>query len=169
MKENNEPNSLYLQFISSKGWGRKGIATFAVESFLLGAGFGIGLTLLLTSSTHYGIGSFFMILAIFHFTEFIFSAVYHTSNTSIDAFCIPHSKAYSIAMISAVVEYFLESLICPSIKNRYTFWIGFLVVVVGQALRWLAFLTAQHNFTHIIQDQKKDLSMFSSRQAFTAT
>ncbi|XP_038876441.1 probable protein-S-isoprenylcysteine O-methyltransferase [Benincasa hispida] len=63
------------------------------------------------------------------------------------------SKNYLLAMILSFLEYFLEIMLCPSLKEYW--WVsqtGLTMVIVGEIIRKLAIITAGRCF---IQDRHK--------------
>lgn len=60
-------------------------------------------------------------------------------------------------MAAALIEYFLEWGVF-GILHRVTpmFWIGLLICIAGQLLRWVAFVHAGHAFTHLIEERKSE-------------
>jgi protein-S-isoprenylcysteine O-methyltransferase len=128
------------------------------EAYLLGVGGGISFTLAITlGSSLRPFLVFCSLLSLFHMTEFLFAALYHSYTCSTESFLIPHSRAYSIAMSVSVVEYFVEWLFLDlGAWSTSLFWVGLTMGFSGQCLRWLAFVTAGHNFTHMVSENKED-------------
>jgi protein-S-isoprenylcysteine O-methyltransferase len=63
-----------------------------------------------------------------------------------------------MALAAGCVEFAIESLFLPSLKNPHTslfMWLGFLIVIAGQSVRTLAMLTAARNFTHLVAERKE--------------
>jgi hypothetical protein len=141
--------SLYLQsFLSSPGWGPRGMASIGGEACLLGIVFGASVILSVVVASLRPFLVFCALLSLFHMTEFLFAAVYHSYTCSTESFLIPHStgdgawlgccflfsnlfnKAYSIAMAFCAVEYFVELfLFGSSFKSHALFYIGFCITV----------------------------------------
>lgn len=151
--------SKYWQsFADSPGWGPRGMAAVGLEAYALGVGGGIAVALALTSAlpSVTPFLTFCAVLSIFHMTEFLFAAIYHSYSCSTESFLIPHSTAYSMAMAVSVVEYWIEWLLFPAGSLSHTFfYIGLALCVAGQCLRWVSFITAGHNFTHIVSERKQ--------------
>ena len=82
----------------------------------------------------FNISGYFLLLSFFHFTEFFSTALYKPRDTSYKSFVVNHSVAYTAASIAAVVEYFVELLLFPSLKKEkyMVYLIGFLVSIIGQ-------------------------------------
>lgn len=146
-------SSLAQSFLASPGWGPRGHALISSMAFGLGTLAGVSFVLAFVSESLRPFFVFCTVMAVFHQSEFLFAAVYHNYTCTSDAFLIPHSLAYSLAMGVAVVEYFIESfLVGPIFLPQVPFfWIGLAVVLGGQMLRWTAFVHAGHNFTHIVR------------------
>lgn len=66
------------------------------------------------------------------------------------------SKPYVIAMCCGISEYFIGSwLYVPNIAVYPCVCIGLMLVVVGEALRKAAWLTARASFTHLIKVERR--------------
>jgi protein-S-isoprenylcysteine O-methyltransferase len=143
-------------FLASPGWGHRGMAAIGAEAFGLGVlmGLSVALSVFVTSLRPFFV--FCTLLAVFHMTEFLFVAVYHSYTCGTESFLIPHSTAYSVAMGVSVLEYWIEWAFLGSFFNSATlFWIGLCIGLAGQFLRWTAFVTAGHNFTHMVSESKE--------------
>lgn len=119
------------------------------------------LTLILTigviwSITSLSIGLFTIILSIFHLSEYISVALWCPKTLNIKSFLLNHSPQYHIAIFLAYLEYFIEKYyLFPNgfSYQRILILIGLLIVIKGEYLRKLAMYTAQHSFSHLIQDK----------------
>lgn len=84
-------------------------------------------------------------------------------------FLLDHSNEYALALVLGLVEYGLENVwLLPSIKNVWLFQrigtllaiesiftlVGFLLVVIGQAIRSTAMIQAGDAFSHTIAETK---------------
>ncbi|XP_074571961.1 putative protein-S-isoprenylcysteine O-methyltransferase [Curcuma longa] len=92
----------------------------------------------------------------FHSSEYLLAIFFHgRSNVPLSSLLI--SKNYVIAMTCALLEYAIESLFFPSLKEHW--WvssIGLLMVLVGEFIRKAAVLTAGQSFTHMIRIYHED-------------
>ncbi|XP_050934971.1 protein-S-isoprenylcysteine O-methyltransferase A-like isoform X2 [Cucumis melo] len=92
----------------------------------------------------------------FHTSEYILAVGIHgRSNVTLKSLLI--SKNYLLAMILSFLEYFLEIVLCPSLKEYW--WVsqtGLAMVVVGEIVRKLAIITAGRCFTHLIKIYHED-------------
>ncbi|CAK0759997.1 hypothetical protein CVIRNUC_002735 [Coccomyxa viridis] len=66
------------------------------------------------------------------------------------------SKPYCIAMLGAIGEYLLERRAFSTLKEQGLSQAGWLLVILGEILRKTAMMTARHNFTHIMQQERRD-------------
>lgn len=93
----------------------------------------------------------FLALLFFHGSEYILAIAFHgKSNVTLRSLLV--SRNYLLAMVLSLVEYCIEILLFPTIKEHW--WIsnfGLVFVVVGELLRKLAILTAGEAFTHLIR------------------
>jgi len=135
---------------------KHGNGTSAVLGAGLGIALGFGLGLALFTS-YWSLGAYLTFLAFFHLSEYLHVAIYNPQSLSADSFLLNHSPEYSIAIASSIVEYFVESLVFPGIKELgFISVIGILGAFAGQIVRSLALFTARHNFTHDIAEKKRD-------------
>ena len=82
-------------------------------------------------------------------------ATYSPDKLSLDSFLINHSPEYQIAAVASWIEFLLELWLFPWMKNIVILnFIGLFLMTGGEALRKLAMITAESNFTHLIQTKK---------------
>ncbi|XVF42650.1 hypothetical protein PTKIN_Ptkin01aG0381600 [Pterospermum kingtungense] len=99
---------------------------------------------------------FFWAILFFHISEYILAAAFHgISNVNLSSLLI--SNEYVLAMVFSLIEYFLEALLFPGLKDH--FWVsnmGIAMVVIGETVRKLAIVTAGRSFTHLIKVHHED-------------
>jgi len=134
---------------------KKHPASYAFHAFMLGIAFGWAWSLIFFSPL-YDLGAFILFLSFFHFTEFMFIALFHLDKLSTDSFLINHSRSFSIAMAASFTEYFVEWFFFPFLKgNLVVLLVGCFVAGFGQLIRLIAFYTAGNNFTHEVATKKQ--------------
>ncbi|KAI9142072.1 Isoprenylcysteine carboxyl methyltransferase family-domain-containing protein [Paraphysoderma sedebokerense] len=130
-------------------------------AFGLGTIFGIGVTI---STVFYHAenpiyltgGIYLIVLALFHWLEYMAVALFNSKKCGLDAYLIPHSTAYSIATVVSLTEFVVTSYFFPGIKSVQIFQhIGLALIIFGQTLRSLALYHASSNFSHIIATSKQ--------------
>lgn len=135
---------------------RNDLRKVAICAHGLGATFSAGLfTAMMDGSIAY-FGMYVTAVSVFHMSEYLLTAMYNLSTLTTDSYLINHSTPYVCAMISSLVEYFLEMYFFPWIKTFV--WIsrlGLLLVISGELLRKVAMITAASNFTHQVQYFKR--------------
>lgn len=107
---------------------------------------------------------FLFLVMIFHSVEFTFAVLFHPDEIQFRAFLLAPVPmgGYSIAMIAALAEYWLRSLLLgdrlqlPATAAGVVLWVGFATSLLGWAMRAAALFTAQSNFTHLVQHTKRD-------------
>ncbi|KAI4825818.1 hypothetical protein KUCAC02_021484 [Chaenocephalus aceratus] len=83
------------------------------------------------------------------------TAVINPHSLTLDSFLLNHSVEYSLAAVSSWVEFTVEKLTFPELKQlNWLSVVGLLLVLCGEALRKAAMLTAGSNFNHIVQNEK---------------
>ncbi|KAI8095718.1 Isoprenylcysteine carboxyl methyltransferase family-domain-containing protein [Thamnidium elegans] len=103
---------------------------------------------------HFGI--FLAALTLFHFLEYIATALFNSDKLSLDSYLINHSLHYHAAHTAALVEFLIEYYFFPSWKKfGWINYIGLLLLIMGQGCRTVAMFSARHNFSHHIVDYKE--------------
>ncbi|KAI9013219.1 Isoprenylcysteine carboxyl methyltransferase family-domain-containing protein [Gaertneriomyces semiglobifer] len=134
--------------------GRHTPQNIAAYAYLLGCTHGAGIVVGWFSNAGRGLALFFALLALFHFLEYLCTAMYR-SDVKLQAFLLNHSREYHLAMIAGVVEYSVEAYFVPSLKVFCWWnWLALFGVLLAQTLRSTAMITAGRNFTHIIADDR---------------
>ncbi|XP_064154021.1 protein-S-isoprenylcysteine O-methyltransferase isoform X3 [Anguilla rostrata] len=94
-------------------------------------------------------------LSFFHYSEYLVTAIINPRSLSLDSFLLNHSVEYTVAAVSSWVEFTVEKLLIPDLKQlRWLSFVGLLMVLFGEGLRKSAMLTAGSNFNHIVQNEK---------------
>lgn len=102
-------------------------------------------------------GYYMLIMTIFHFTEFITTALINPRSLKIDSFLLNHSQEYGIAATISWMEYLIECNFFASIKTiKLIRNLGLIVCVIGEIIRKSAMFTAGSNFNHIIQTRREE-------------
>ncbi|CAM0136024.1 unnamed protein product [Umbelopsis sp. WA50703] len=124
-------------------------------------GFGLGLLAGLSGALAiigYGYGQIWMFLsglAVFHFLEYLATALFNGPKLSLDSFLINHSAHYHAAHLAGITEFLVEAYFFPSLKGLgYINWIGLALMISGQAARTIAMFSAKSNFSHHIVGYK---------------
>lgn len=119
----------------------------------LGIFTGLGIVLCLLTSMK-GLGVYIVFLSTFHLLEYVSIAI-NTSQVTLSAFLLNHSKEYNIALVASLMEYLFEWYFIPSFKS-WSWITNFAVIIccIGQVIRTSAMLTAKTNFTHIVRISK---------------
>lgn len=94
---------------------------------------------------------FLAAIVFFHSSEcFLVATIHGRSNVTWSSLLI--SKQYAFAMICALLEYKIELVFFPELKENW--WmsnIGLVMVIIGEVIRKTAMLTAGRSFTHTIR------------------
>nr|XP_026241771.1 protein-S-isoprenylcysteine O-methyltransferase [Urocitellus parryii] len=79
------------------------------------------------------------------------------SPATLDSFLLNHSLEYTVAALSSWIEFTLENIFWPELKQiTWLSTMGLLMVVFGECLRKAAMFTAGSNFNHVVQNEKSD-------------
>ncbi|CAA7409341.1 unnamed protein product [Spirodela intermedia] len=95
------------------------------------------------------------VIVFFHSSEFVLAIAIH-GRSKFSSTSLLISKQYIIAMVCALLEYAIELVMFPELKEHW--WVsnfGLLLVVIGEAIRKAAVLTAGRSFTHTIKIQRE--------------
>ncbi|NWS11765.1 ICMT methyltransferase, partial [Sakesphorus luctuosus] len=129
----------------------------AVRACFLGFAFGCGVLLSAGRSAWRHFGWYMCSLSLFHYSEYLVTAINNPRSLSLDSFLLNHSFEYNLAALSSWVEFTLEKLLFPELKQiTWLSTVGLLMVIFGDCLRKAAMLTAGSNFNHIVQNEKSD-------------
>ncbi|KAM9856101.1 protein-S-isoprenylcysteine O-methyltransferase [Aulostomus maculatus] len=127
----------------------------AVRACFLGVTFGCGLIISCSDTTWTHFGWYMCSLSFFHYSEYLVTAIINPRSLSLDSFLLNHSVEYSLAALSSWLEFTVEKLLVPELKQLSCLSIvGLLMVLCGEGLRKAAMLTAGSNFNHIVQNEK---------------
>ncbi|CAI2320492.1 unnamed protein product [Caenorhabditis sp. 36 PRJEB53466] len=98
---------------------------------------------------------YFLFLFLFHFSEFVFTALSNRRSLRPDSFLLNHSVGYWMAASVSWIEFLLEAYFCPWLKEYHILWIGTLGCVIGEIFRKLAMIHAGLGFTHKLAMTKR--------------
>jgi len=99
---------------------------------------------------------YMVLLSTFHLLEFFTTAIYNPSVAASESFLVNHSIGYTAAFLTSTTEFWLRFLVFPSFQSSTCTIVGFVMVILAQAIRSLAMCTAGESFNHRIQTSKKD-------------
>lgn len=130
----------------------------AIRALLLGYVFGIGILTAITASPSWQMfGVYTVVLATFHYSEFLAIAWANPRALSIDSFILNHSIAYGAAACLSWIEFLIERYYFSDMKlPSLISYFGLILCIFGELLRKLAMCTAKHNFNHVVQCKKND-------------
>ena len=98
----------------------------------------------------------FFAIIFFHISEYVLALVIHgISNVTLRSLLI--SRNYLLAMLFSVLEYFIEIVLFPELKEQWLISnFGLAMVVIGESMRKIAIITAGKSFTHLIRTYPDD-------------
>uniref|UniRef100_M3Y6I7 Protein-S-isoprenylcysteine O-methyltransferase n=1 Tax=Mustela putorius furo TaxID=9669 RepID=M3Y6I7_MUSPF len=129
----------------------------AIRACFLGFVFGCGVLLSFSHSSWNHFGWYMCSLSLFHFSEYLVTAVNNPKSLSLDSFLLNHSLEYTVAALSSWIEFTLENIFWPELKQvTWLSAMGLLMVVFGECLRKAAMFTAGSNFNHVVQNEKSE-------------
>ncbi|XP_038189763.1 protein-S-isoprenylcysteine O-methyltransferase isoform X1 [Arvicola amphibius] len=129
----------------------------AIRACFLGFVFGCGVLLSFSQSSWNHFGWYVCSLSLFHYSEYLVTAVNNPKSLSLDSFLLNHSLEYTVAALSSWIEFTLENIFWPELKQiTWLSTTGLLMVVFGECLRKAAMFTAGSNFNHVVQSEKSD-------------
>lgn len=93
----------------------------------------------------------FIAIIFFHVSEYILALTIHgRSNVTLTSLLI--TKSYVLAMLFSLVEYFIEIILFPELKEYWAIsYLGLTMVVIGEIIRKMGIITAGQAFTHLIR------------------
>jgi protein-S-isoprenylcysteine O-methyltransferase len=132
----------------------------AVRALWLGIGLSGSVAVATSSSPPWSgrlLGWYIAALCVFHWGEYFVTAVSNPRNLKLESFLLDHSREYHLAIIASFIEFIIEWLLFPSLKQpSWVSIVGLVIVFSGDLLRKLAMLTAKTNFNHYIQYSKSN-------------
>ena len=137
-------------------------ARAAIAAHALGIVTGLSTMLICAAPRHKNFAIYLMLLSSHHMAEYFLTATYRPDTLSFDSFLINHSRLYQFMIILSWVEYWVEAAFTTYssaswLKEWTTLsWIGLLLCLVGFVTRSLAMVTAASNFSHLIEDDKRE-------------
>lgn len=127
----------------------------AVRACFLGVTFGCGLIISFSETNWTHFGWYMCSLSFFHYSEYLVTAIINPRTLSLDSFLLNHSVEYTLAAVSSWLEFTVEKLTFPELKQlTWLSVVGLVMVMCGDGLRKAAMLTAGSNFNHIVQNEK---------------
>nr|XP_058964756.1 protein-S-isoprenylcysteine O-methyltransferase-like [Pocillopora verrucosa] len=143
-------------------------SSVAKRAALLGIIFGIAILLSLGETFWKYFGWYLASLSFFHLSEYVMVACYSPDKLSVDSFLLNHSPEYQIAAVASWIEFGVELWLFPSMKTMFVASsMGLLCMIGGETLRKLAMITAESNFTHIIQTRKEKSHVLVTRGIYS--
>ncbi|KAI9665136.1 MAG: hypothetical protein M1831_002146 [Alyxoria varia] len=102
---------------------------------------------------------FLTVLSLFHYLEYIITALYNPSGANISAFLLTNGRAYNIAHSLSLSEITLTTVFFSTHQStlsspRRTIPLGLLLILLGQSVRTLAMAHAGPSFNHTVQTSK---------------
>ena len=122
----------------------------------------LSLGILLSSSyvangLYFSLGWYIIFMSLFHYLEYLVTALINPLNLNTDSFLLNHSLAYGVAAAASLVEFTLEVWWFPEMKQcLLVSSLGAVGCAVGDTVRKLAMFHAGTNFNHIVQSYKHD-------------
>jgi len=100
---------------------------------------------------------YLLLLSTFHLNEYLLTAAFRPDTLNFDNFLLNHSRLYQAMILLSWLEYWLERLLAPGLKQ----WcpvssVGLCLSVLGLATRGIAMATASSNFSHMIEEQRRE-------------
>lgn len=101
---------------------------------------------------------YLLLLSTFHLNEYLLTAAFRPDTLNFDNFLLNHSRLYQAMILLSWLEYWLERLLAPGLKQ----WcpissVGLCLSVLGLATRGIAMATASSNFSHLIEEVRATL------------
>lgn len=93
----------------------------------------------------------FLAIIFFHGSEYLLAIVIH-GRSSVTLSSLLISKHYIFAMLFSLLEYLIELVLFPELKEHWVISnLGLVLVVIGEVIRKMSIITAGQSFTHLIR------------------
>ncbi|CAG9318825.1 ICMT [Blepharisma stoltei] len=149
---------LLFDLLSLKPTIEKSSTLIAFTSFALCTITQLGFEYLPDSCWGISLKLYLLSLCIFHVSEFLTQSYFHPQSAKFSTYLLNHSREYELAIIISFIEHAIKLAIpFPEMfYNWLALCIGIFVVVIGHFFRIGAEINAGSNFTHLIQNSKKE-------------
>ena len=128
----------------------------AVRALGLGHAFGLGLILALSTSSVRLFGWYVTVLAFFHVSEYMTTALTNSKTLTLESFLLDHSREYHMAAGLSLVEFAVEWYFFGAYKvPNWISMFGLVMVLCGEFTRKLSMITAATNFHHYVQERRQ--------------
>ena len=112
--------------------------------------------LIFTKTRFFQLYLFLITQSIFHYTEYMSVIIYHFDTIEFKSYLINHSTEWIICLITSYCETILGNIFFYDYKhNKYIFYTGIIITIIGQIFRIGALFTGKKNFTHLLSYEKK--------------
>nr|AFK34748.1 unknown [Lotus japonicus] len=93
----------------------------------------------------------FFAIIFFHGSEYFLAVIIHgRSSVTLNSLLV--SKQYLLAMMFSLLEYCIEVVLFPELKEHWVISdLGLALVVIGEIIRKMSIITAGKSFTHLIR------------------
>lgn len=145
-----------------------GRAKVALAAYALGLVSGLALLLLALAPTRAApFAAYLLLLTSFHMGEYLLTAAYRPDTLSFDNFLLNHSALYQLMTALSWLEYWLEATLptplAPLKRWSLVSWLGLATCFAGLGSRFLAMATATSNFSHMIEEEKREQHVLVTR------
>lgn len=130
-------------------------------SFALGVVFALAVECFLYFESLTFFSLFVISLCVYHASEYLFVCCYHYQEMTYNSFLINQSMEYGIAMGISFLEFVVELYLFGHYKQNILptmciAFVGMCLMFIGQGFRIMAEFTAQSNFHHLVQYEKRE-------------
>ena len=138
---------------------------YSFTAYCLGFVFLLGLKNLPTA-----FGIYLIVLAFFHFSEYVATGIGNPQNLSWDSFLVNHSVPYWVAMTASWAEHLAWAWATPGLHistlGGALTRLGVAVCLLGEGVRKMAMLQAGRNFNHLVQSHKVLRANMTASESF---
>lgn len=131
----------------------------AWRAYFLGSVFSAGILMSVSCPPlFFSAGLYLTVLSLFHFGEYLATALFNPSTLKVESFILNHSLAYNIALLTSWIEHGIYLYFMPEsvhVTSKLITVVGFVLCLVGDGFRKLSMYTAGKNFHHKVQFRKK--------------
>lgn len=103
---------------------------------------------------YYKINLYFLVLIVFHFFEFMVTAIWNHSRVTVNSFLLNNGIEYWLAHLFSLTEHIILQTYYPSSQSKLLDTISLTMILISQSIRTISMITAAQSFNHKVSTSK---------------
>ncbi|EGG02371.1 uncharacterized protein MELLADRAFT_49864 [Melampsora larici-populina 98AG31] len=132
------------------------IQNVSAISFMMGNLMALNILCLLTHQFHhyYKLNLYCLVLIVFHFFEFMVTAIWNHSRVTVNSFLLNNGIEYWLAHLFSITEYLIMQTIYHKRSSNLLDIFSITIIILCQLIRTLSMITAAQSFNHKVSTSK---------------